>query len=410
MKILASVRIALNALKVNKLRSVLTMLGIIMGVAAVIAMVAVGAGARLKIAEQIQSIGSNVLMVLSGSATTGGIRLGGGTILTLTEDDAKAIATECPVVAMAASTVRGLGQVVFGNSNWSTVIQGVAPEFLEIRDFRVLYGRPITWQDVDGDAKVALLGQTVMENLFGGADPIGQIIRIKRVPFTIIGVLSLKGQSPWGQDQDDIVLIPISTAKKKVLGISQANARAVGAIMVQARSPGLMNEAEEQITALLRQRHHLQSGQEDDFTVRNLAEIFEFQEKAAGVMSLLLGAMASVSLVVGGIGIMNIMLVSVSERTREIGLRLAVGARTRDILTQFLVEAVTLSVIGGLIGIVLGLGVSVLVSRLAKWSTLISGSAILIAFAFSAMIGVFFGYYPARKAAFLDPIEALRYE
>ena len=410
MKILASVRIALNALKVNKLRSVLTMLGIIMGVAAVIAMVAVGAGARLKIAEQIQSIGSNVLMVLSGSATTGGIRLGGGTILTLTEDDAKAIATECPVVAMAASTVRGLGQVVFGNSNWSTVIQGVAPEFLEIRDFRVLYGRPITWQDVDGDAKVALLGQTVMENLFGGADPIGQIIRIKRVPFTIIGVLSLKGQSPWGQDQDDIVLIPISTAKKKVLGISQANARAVGAIMVQARSPGLMNEAEEQITALLRQRHHLQSGQEDDFTVRNLAEIFEFQEKAAGVMSLLLGAMASVSLVVGGIGIMNIMLVSVSERTREIGLRLAVGARTRDILTQFLVEAVTLSVIGGLIGIVLGMGVSVLVSRLAKWSTLISGSAILIAFAFSAMIGVFFGYYPARKAAFLDPIEALRYE
>jgi len=410
LKILASVRIALNALKVNKLRSVLTMLGIIMGVAAVIAMVAVGAGARLKIAEQIQSIGSNVLMVLSGSATTGGIRLGGGTILTLTEDDAKAIATECPVVAMAASTVRGLGQVVFGNSNWSTVIQGVAPEFLEIRDFRVLYGRPITWQDVDGDAKVALLGQTVMENLFGGADPIGQIIRIKRVPFTIIGVLSLKGQSPWGQDQDDIVLIPISTAKKKVLGISQANARAVGAIMVQARSPGLMNEAEEQITALLRQRHHLQSGQEDDFTVRNLAEIFEFQEKAAGVMSLLLGAMASVSLVVGGIGIMNIMLVSVSERTREIGLRLAVGARTRDILTQFLVEAVTLSVIGGLIGIVLGLGVSVLVSRLAKWSTLISGSAILIAFAFSAMIGVFFGYYPARKAAFLDPIEALRYE
>ena len=410
MKVLASVKIALNALKVNKLRSALTMLGIIMGVAAVIAMVAVGSGAQLMIAEQIQSIGSNVIMVISGSVTSGGIKLGGGTVLTLTEDDAKAIVTECPVVTMVASVVRGLGPVVFGNNNWSTVIQGVAPEFLEIRDFRVLYGRTLTWQDVDGDAKVALLGQTVVENLFGGADPVGQVIRIKRVPFTVIGVLSLKGQSPWGQDQDDIVLMPISTAKKKVLGASQANARAVGAIMVQARGPGMMKEAEDQITALLRQRHHLQPWQEDDFSVRNLAEIFEFQEKAARVMSLLLGAMASVSLVVGGIGIMNIMLVSVRERTREIGLRLAVGARTRDILTQFLIEAVTLSVIGGSIGIILGVGVSVVVSHLAKWSTLISGSAILMAFGFSAMIGVSFGYYPARKAAFLDPIEALRYE
>ncbi len=410
MKILASVKIALNALKVNKLRSALTMLGIIMGVAAVIAMVAVGSGAQLMIAEQIQSIGSNVIMVISGSVTSGGIKLGGGTVLTLTEDDAKAIVTECPVVTMVASVVRGLGLVVFGNNNWSTVIQGVAPEFLEIRDFRVLYGRPLTWQDVDGDAKVALLGQTVVENLFGGANPVGHVIRIKRVPFTVIGVLSLKGQSPWGQDQDDIVLMPLSTAKKKVLGASQANARAVGAIMVQARGPGMMKEAEDQITALLRQRHHLQPWQEDDFSVRNLAEIFEFQEKAASVMSLLLGAMASVSLVVGGIGIMNIMLVSVRERTREIGLRLAVGARTRDILTQFLIEAVTLSVIGGAIGILLGVGVSVMVSHLAKWSTLISASAILMAFGFSAMIGVSFGYYPARKAAFLDPIEALRYE
>ncbi len=410
MKILASVRIALNALRVNKLRSALTMLGIIIGVAAVIAMVAVGSGAKLKIAQQIESIGSNVLMVISGSATSGGIRLGGGTVLTLTEDDAKAIAAECPEVTMAASTVRGVGQVVFGNNNWSSVIQGVTPEFQEIRDYRVLYGRPLTWQDVEGDFKVALLGQTVIENLFGGADPIGQTIRVKKVPFTVIGLLSRKGQSPWGQDQDDIVLLPISTAKKKVLGISQANARAVGAIMVQARGPWAMKEAEGQVMALLRQRHHLQPGQEDDFIISNLAEIFEFQEKAARVMSLLLGAMASVSLVVGGIGIMNIMLVSVSERTREIGLRLAVGARTRDILTQFLIEAVTLSVIGGFIGIAFGVGVSVVVSRLAKWSTLISGSAVLMAFGFSAMIGVFFGYYPARKAAFLDPIEALRYE
>ena len=410
MNLLVNVRIAMRALRVNRLRSVLTMLGIIIGVAAVIAMVAVGSGATARIAEQIQSIGSNVIIVLSGSVTSGGIRLGSGSVMTLTEDDARAVATECPAVALAASSVRGTGQVVFGNNNWSTVIQGVTPEFLDIRDFRVLSGRAFTWQDVDGATKVALVGQTVAENLFGGTDPVGQIIRIKKVPFTVLGVLSPKGQSAWGQDQDDIIMLPISTAKKKVLGVSQANARAVGAIVVQARGPMLMKEAENQIVALLRQRHRLQTTQENDFDVRNLVEVFAAQEQSARVMSILLGAIASVSLVVGGIGIMNIMLVSVTERTREIGLRLAVGARARDILAQFLVEAVTLSLIGGLIGIALGLGASVMISYLAKWSTLISGSAILMAFAFSAMIGVFFGYYPARKAAFLDPIEALRYE
>jgi putative ABC transport system permease protein len=257
---------------------------------------------------------------------------------------------------------------------------------------------------------VALVGRTVVENLFWGTDPVGQIVRIKKVPFTVLGVLSPKGQSPGGQDQDDIILLPISTAKKKVLGVSQANARAVGAIVVQARGPMMMKEAEAQIVALLRQRHRLQPGQEDDFNVRNLAEVFAAQEGSARVMSILLGAIASVSLIVGGIGIMNIMLVSVTERTREIGLRLAVGARTRDILTQFLVEAITLSIIGGLIGIALGLVASALISYLAEWSTLISGSAVLTAFAFSVLVGVFFGYYPARKAAFLDPIEALRYE
>jgi putative ABC transport system permease protein len=281
---------------------------------------------------------------------------------------------------------------------------------LEIRDYRVVSGRPFTWQDVDGATKVALVGRTVVENLFGGTDPVGQIVRIKKVPFTVLGVLSPKGQSPGGQDQDDIILLPISTAKKKVLGVSQANARAVGAIMVQALGPMMMKEAEAQIVALLRQRHRLQPGQEDDFYVRNLSEVFAAQEDSARVMSILLGAIASVSLVVGGIGIMNIMLVSVTERTREIGLRLAVGARARDILTQFLVEAVTLSLVGGLIGIALGLLASLLISYLAKWSTLISGVAILLSFAFSALVGVFFGYYPARKAAFLDPIEALRYE
>jgi putative ABC transport system permease protein len=386
------------------------MLGIIIGVGAVIAMVAVGSGATARIAEQIRSIGSNVIIVLSGSVTSGGIRLGHGSVLTLTEDDAKAIASECPAVALAASSVRGTAQVVFGNNNWSTVIQGVTPEFLDVRDFRVPYGRAFTWQDVDGATKVALVGHTVMENLFGGTDPVGQIIRIKKVPFTVLGVLAPKGQSAWGQDQDDIILLPISTAKKKVLGVSQANARSVGAILVQARGPMVMKEAENQMVALLRQRHRLQPTQENDFDVRNLVEVFGAQEQSARVMSILLGAIASVSLVVGGIGIMNIMLVSVTERTREIGLRLAVGARARDILTQFLVEAVTLALIGGLIGIAVGLGASVLISYLAKWSTLISGGAILIAFAFSALVGIFFGYYPARKAAFLDPIEALRYE
>ena len=410
MKILASVRIALRALRVNRLRSALTMLGIIIGVGAVIAMVAVGSGATARIAEQIQSIGSNVIIILSGSVTSGGIRLGFGSVQTLSEEDAKAIALECPAVAAASPSVRGTAQVVFGNNNWSTVIQGTAPEYLEIRDYRVVSGRPFTWQDVDGATKVALVGRTVVENLFWGTDPVGQIVRIKKVPFTVLGVLSPKGQSPGGQDQDDIILLPISTAKKKVLGVSQANARAVGAIMVQARGPMMMKEAEAQIAALLRQRHRLQPGQEDDFNVRNLSEVFAAQEDSARVMSILLGAIASVSLVVGGIGIMNIMLVSVTERTREIGLRLAVGARARDILTQFLVEAVTLSLVGGLIGIALGLLASLLISYLAQWSTLISGGAILLAFAFSALVGVFFGYYPARKAAFLDPIEALRYE
>jgi len=409
-KILASVRIALRALRVNRLRSALTMLGIIIGVAAVIAMVAVGSGATARITEQIQSIGSNLIIILSGSVTSGGIRLGHGAAMTLSEEDAKAIALECPAVAAASPSVRGTAQVVFGNNNWSTVIQGAAPEYLEIRDYRVVSGRPFTWQDVDGATKVALVGRTVVENLFGGTDPVGQIVRIKKVPFTVLGVLSPKGQSPGGQDQDDIILLPISTAKKKVLGVSQANARAVGAIMVQARGPMMMKEAEAQIATLLRQRHRLQPGQEDDFNIRNLSEVFAAQEDSARVMSILLGAIASVSLVVGGIGIMNIMLVSVTERTREIGLRLAVGARARDILTQFLVEAVTLSLIGGLIGIALGLLASLLISYLAQWSTLISGGAILLAFAFSALVGVFFGYYPARKAAFLDPIEALRYE
>jgi len=410
MNIGASIQIALRALRVNKLRSALTMLGIIIGVSAVIAMMAVGAGARERIAEQIRSIGSNVIIILSGSTTSGGIRIGSGSILTLTEDDATAIAREVPAVEAAAPTIRGTAQVVFGNQNWSTVIQGATPEYLVVREWPVVSGRDIMPQDVDGAAKVVLLGQTVAANLFGDSDPLGEIIRIKKVPFTVVGVLAAKGQSAWGQDQDDIVVIPLSTAKRKVLGVSQANARSVGAIIVRAKGPEWMDEAVEQMTVLLRQRHRLQPGQEDDFTVRNLSEVFAAQEESARTMSLLLGAIASVSLLVGGIGIMNIMLVSVTERTREIGIRMAVGARERDILTQFLIEAVTLALIGGIVGIALGVGGSALLSFLAQWETLIAPQAILLAFLFSTVVGVFFGYYPARKAASLDPIEALRYE
>jgi putative ABC transport system permease protein len=409
-KLLASIRIALRALRTNRMRSALTMLGIIIGVAAVISMVAIGSGATARIQEQIASIGSNVIIVLSGSITSNGIRLGSGASLTLSSDDAAAIAQECPSVAAVAPTVRGSGQIVYGNTNWFTSIQGTTPEYLDIREQTMQSGSPFTSQDVDGATKVALLGKTVANNLFGSADPAGQVIRIKNVPFTVSGVLSAKGQSPTGQDQDDVIIVPITTARKKVIGGSQANANAVGSIMVQARGSKMMQEAVLEVRELLRQRHHLQQDAEDDFTVRNLEEVFAAQESSARVMSILLGAIASVSLLVGGIGIMNIMLVSVTERTREIGLRLAIGAKTKDILTQFLVEAVTLSLLGGIIGIVLGAGGSYLISYIAKWSTLISPAAILMAFAFSALIGVFFGYYPARKAAFLDPIDALRYE
>jgi putative ABC transport system permease protein len=309
-----------------------------------------------------------------------------------------------------APTVRGGAQVISGESNWATMVQGTTPEYLAIRDLAVASGRAFTGQDVDAAAKVALIGETVARNLFGGADPVNQNIRIKNVPFTVIGLLEAKGQSPSGQDQDDIVILPISTAKQKVLGSHAANARSVGALMVQAASAAAMNEAQREVEALLRQRHRIQPGQEDDFTIRNLSELFAAQEGSARVMSILLGAIASVSLIVGGIGIMNIMLVSVTERTREIGLRIAVGAKTHDILSQFLVEAVTVSVLGGIIGILVGLGASALISHFARWSTLVSPTAIAMAFAFSGLVGIFFGYYPARKAAMLDPIDALRYE
>ena len=410
MSVWQSVRIAGRALRVDKLPRALTMLGIIIGVAAVIAMVGVGAGAQARVAEQIQSLGSNLIIVLSGSVTSSGIRLGTGSQLTISEDDAAAIAREIPLVQAAAPSVRGTAQVVYGNLNWATSIQGVTPDYFEARDWPVTDGRAITPEDVDGAAKIALVGQTTALNLFGESDPLGQIIRIKKVPFTVVGVLSRKGQNSWGQDQDDVMLIPISTAKKKVLGVSQANPRSVGSISIKVRADEDMIEAEEQIRALLRQRHRLQPFQDDDFWLRNLSEVLQTQEESSRVMTYLLAAIASVSLLVGGIGIMNIMLVSVTERTREIGLRMAVGARRRHILLQFLIEAVTLSLIGGIIGIALGLGGSRAISYFAEWRTLVNPESIVIAFGFAAGIGIFFGFYPARKASRLDPIEALRYE
>ncbi|HSM85957.1 MAG TPA: ABC transporter permease [Candidatus Limnocylindrales bacterium] len=406
----SAMRIAFRALQANKMRSALTMLGIVIGVAAVIATVAVGSGATQRIQQQIASIGSNIIIILPGSTTSSGMHMGMGAAVTLTENDARELMAQCPAVASAAPMIRGGAQIVYGDNNWATIIFGTTPDYLTIRDYSVAQGMPFTQQDVDGGNKVALLGQTVVDNLFSGADPVGQIIRIKNVPFTVSGVLARKGQSPMGQDQDDIILLPISTAKRKVIGIRSGNADAVNAINIQARGPGQIQAAIDEAKALLRQRHHLQEAEADDFSVRSMEEVFAAQEASSRVMSLMLAAVASVSLMVGGIGIMNIMLVSVRERTREIGLRQAVGAKTRDILTQFLVEATTLSIVGGVAGIVLGVVASVVISRLANWNTVIGPGAVLLAVLFSALVGIGFGFYPARKAAYLDPIEALRYE
>jgi putative ABC transport system permease protein len=408
--VLASARIAVRALRVNKLRSALTMLGIVIGVGAVIAMVAVGSGAQARVAEQIQSLGANVIIIWPGTVNQGGVRLGAGAQATLSEDDAWAIQRDIQLVQVVAPYVRGNAQVVYSNLNWATGILGVTPEYFPARDWEVISGRQLTQEEVDGASKVALVGQTVARNLFGDDDPLGQVIRIKKVPFTIIGLMDRKGQNTWGQDQDDQILIPLSTAKTKVLGGNQVKGRAVGAITIKVREAALMKEAEQEIRELIRQRHRIQPFQDDDFNLRNLSEVLESQEAASRVLTTLLAAIASVSLLVGGIGIMNIMLVSVTERTREIGLRMAVGARGRDILTQFLVEAVTLSLIGGAIGVGFGLLASHAIAYFAEWRTLLQLEAILLAFSFSAAVGIFFGFYPARKAAGLNPIDALRYE
>ncbi|RII28049.1 MAG: multidrug ABC transporter substrate-binding protein [Geobacter sp.] len=408
MDLLQTLKIALRALRTNKMRSFLTMLGIIIGIAAVIAMMAVGAGASHVIAQQIASIGSNIILVVPGSTTSGGLRMGSGGAQTLTSDDVRAIMNECPSVALASGTTRTTSQVVYGNMNWSTLIMGATPELFEIREWPVVSGRSISQQDVDGAAKVCLLGQTVVDNLFGADDPIGKMVRIKKVPFTVVGVLEQKGQSPQGTDQDDAVFVPLRTAQIKLSRSSFPNT--VGAVIVQAKSEALLDKSEEEITSLLNQRHRITNGKEPDFSTRNLSEILAVAEQSSKAMSLLLGAVASISLIVGGIGIMNIMLVSVTERTREIGIRMAIGARRNDILLQFMTEAVLLTMIGGIIGILLGAGGAMIVSRILDWPTLISVQSVTVAFFFSAAVGIFFGFYPARKAAGLNPIDALRYE
>jgi putative ABC transport system permease protein len=406
--ILWTLKIALRALRVNKMRSALTMLGIIIGVAAVIAMLAVGTGASQRITQQIESIGSNLLIILPGSTTSGGARMGAGTEPTLTLNDATAIKKDCPAVEAVAPVLNGVAQLVEGHLNWSTNVQGTTPDMLVVRDWGLSRGRPFTDQDVRSAAKVCLLGQTVVDNLFGDQDPVGQMVRIKNIPFKVLGVLAVKGQSAMGQDQDDVVYVPVTTAQKRLFGTAFPGM--VRVIMVKARSLEELPAAQSEIEALLRQRHHITARQSEDFTIRNLTQFMQAAEQSSKVFTLLLAAIASVSLLVGGIGIMNIMLVSVTERTHEIGIRMAVGAKTRAIRTQFIMEALTLSLIGGVTGILVGVLVSKVISAAAGWSTVISPMSIILAFGFSGFVGIFFGYYPAYKASLLDPIQALRYE
>lgn len=410
MNFLSVLRIALKALRVNKLRSSLTMLGMIIGVAAVIAMIAIGSGAQERVREQIKNLGANLILVIPGSTTQSGVRLGSGAANSLSEDDAATIAREVDGVVVAAPTLRGSGQVVAGNANWATQFYGTTNDYLVARDWGLAAGRGFEDSELASAGKVALIGQTTAEKLFGDADPIDQVIRVRKVPLTIVGVLAKKGQNAVGQDQDDIILMPVSTARNRVLGYTQGRTKRIGSISVKVAEGYDMKQVEEHMGDLLRQRMRVQPGADDPFTVRNLTELMNAQEASSRVLTLLLGAVASVSLLVGGIGIMNIMLVSVTERTREIGLRMAVGARAKDILKQFLVEAFTLSMIGGLIGILLGVLASFLIGEFAGWNTDITPQAILLAVGFSAGVGVFFGYYPARKASRLLPIEALRYE
>ncbi len=405
MRYLIILKVAFRALRRNKLRTALTMLGIIIGVGAVIAMVGIGNGAKAQVEARIAALGQNVIMVFSGSITRGGVHTGFGGAGTLTVEDAAAIAKDVPGVSVVSPEVRTGGQVMAGNNNWSTSLMGESVDYLAIRQWDLADGAMFTEADVRAAAKVCVLGKTTVDKLFPEDDPVGKIIRIKNVPMKVLGVLKSKGVSMFGSDQDDVVLMPYTTAMKRFAGVTTLRS-----INVQAATAGQMAEVQNAITDLLRQRHRIQPGADDDFMLRNQQELSEAMTATTEVMTALLAAIASVSLLVGGIGIMNIMLVSVTERTREIGIRMAVGARGRDILLQFLIEAVALSSTGGVLGILAGVGGARLITMIKEWPTLVSPQSIIIAFAFSAAVGVFFGFYPARKASQLDPIDALRYE
>ncbi len=404
-----TVRLALLSVRRNALRSFLTLLGIVIGVAAVIAMLTIGAGTTEKVKADISKLGSNLLVVMPGNVTSGGVRMGSGAASTLTDLDAAAIMAEVPGVQVTAPNMRGTGQIVAGGTNWATAIFGIDLGWFEARDWEVEHGRMFEPEEIARGAQVAIIGQTVARNLYGGIDPVGEELRVRNVPLRVVGVMSRKGQTTWGQDQDDVVFVPLNTARQRVLGRNLANARAVGSIYVKILEGESMSMAEDEIKALLRQRHRIQPGAEDDFSIRNLADIAATREASARTLALLLAAVAGVSLMVGGIGIMNIMLVSVTERTREIGLRLAVGARQWDILRQFLFEATGLAATGGLIGVLIGVGVAYVISNAAGWPLLVEPASIVLAVVFSGLVGVFFGWYPALRASRLDPIEALRH-
>ena len=396
---------AFSALMANKMRSLLTMLGIIIGVGAVIAMVSIGMGVRNNIQQSIASLGSNMLIVMPGAENRTGVRGGAGSKTTLEDEDADAIKAKIGGIDNVSAMVSGSYQVVFGNSNWKTSVQGVSPDYMDIRSLEVESGIFITEHNMVKRNRVAVIGSTVSENLFGGSNPVGQNIRIDNQPFKIIGVLKKKGQSSMGQDQDDVIIVPMTTAQERMLGVNY-----VHSINVQVSSPDIMDEVQEDIETLLRQRHHIAKGQEDDFNVRNLTSLMETMDSTTAMITMLLGAVAGISLLVGGIGIMNIMMVSVTERTREIGIRKALGATFRNIMMQFLIESVVIGIIGGVIGIFMGCTLSIAVAEFFNFNTVITLLPIAVSFSFAVGTGLFFGIYPARKAAKLDPIEALRYE
>jgi putative ABC transport system permease protein len=401
-------KVAFRAIRRNKMRTVLTMLGIIIGVACVIATIGIGEGARMQVESQLKSMGTNFLMIFPGTTTSSGARSGWGSDSKLSENDVDAIRNECSSCAYVSAQARSVAQVIYGNQNWSTSVNGAEVDWPLIRSWNLEEGEWFTDGDNRAAAKVCILGQTVKNELFLGEDPVGKTIRIRNIPFRVIGVLERKGGSVMGQDQDDLVVAPYQTVRKRLMGTRQT--QNVGIVMVASVSNDMVEQTQNEITALLRQRHRIAYGQDDDFMIRSQTELLEQAEAQSRTLSILLWSIAGVSLLVGGIGIMNIMLVSVTERTREIGIRMAIGAKGSDIRSQFLVEAITISLTGGALGIFLGLAIQKMVARFGDWPISLQPEAVVMAFLFSALVGVFFGFYPAQKASRLDPIEALRYE